>query len=163
VLLAVRDGDELVFVERLSGPDAIPVLTAMGRRRSLHASSAGLALLAHAEPERQERVLSSSLRRYTPNTMVDPTQLRSELDRIRRNGFAVSNGHMSLSALSVAAPVRDRTDGVVASISVVVPVQGADHRRLAPAVVAAARGVSRALGAPSAQQTRRRSRQGMAG
>ena len=42
VLLAVRDGDEMVFVERLSAPRAIPVSSFLGRRRSLHASSAGL-------------------------------------------------------------------------------------------------------------------------
>lgn len=152
VLLAVRDGIEVVFVERLSAPDTVPVLTKLGRRRSLHASSAGLVLLAFAPPDVQGRVLAAPLRRYTAHTLADPEELRSELDRIRRTGIAVSDGHMTLTALSVAAPVRDATDEVVASLSVVVPAEGADQHRLTPAVLAAARGVSRALGAPSAQQ-----------
>lgn len=155
VLLAVRDGDEMVFVERLSAPGAVPVLSFLGRRRSLHASSAGLVLLAYAEPQRQERVFAGPLRRYTSRTLVDPTALRAELDRIRRCGHAISEGHMSLSAVSVAAPVRDETDTVTASLTVVLAGSSADARRLVPAVVAAARGVSRALGAPSAQRSRR--------
>ncbi|GAA3069974.1 IclR family transcriptional regulator [Pseudonocardia yunnanensis] len=155
VLLAVRDGDEMVFVERLSAPRAIPVLSFLGRRRSLHASSSGLVLLAYAEPALQEQVFAGPLRRYTSRTLVDPTVLRAELDRIRRCGHAISEGHMSLSAVSVAAPVRDETDTVTASLTVVLAGSSADARRLVPAVVAAARGVSRALGAPSAQRSRR--------
>jgi DNA-binding IclR family transcriptional regulator len=142
-------------VERLSAPQAIPVLSFLGRRRSLHASSAGLVLLAYADPQLQEQVFAGPLRRYTPRTLVDPTALRAELDRIRRCGHAISAGHMSLSAVSVAAPVRDETDAVTASLTVVLAGSSADARRLVPAVVAAARGVSRALGAPSAQRSRR--------
>lgn len=155
VLLAVRDGTELVFVERLSGHQAVPVLTKIGRRRSLHATSAGLVLLAHAPVDIQQRVLSSPLRRYTANTVVDPARLRVDLAEIRRQGFAVCEGHMARDALSVAAPIREATDTVTAALSVVVPLADADHRRLVPAVLAAARGISRALRAPSAQQTRR--------
>lgn len=159
VLLAVRDGMEIVFVERLSGHGAVPVLTTLGRRRSLHATSAGLALLAHAPTQVQETVLSSPLRRYTPRTVVDPVRLRHTLAEIRRAGYAVCDGHMTLDALSVAAPIVDSTGLVSSALSVVVSA-GTDHRRLIPAVVTAARGVSRALGAPGA---RRHSRSGVAG
>lgn len=143
VLLAVRD--EVVFVERLSAPGTVPVLTFLGRRRSLHASSAGLVLLAHAERELQEEVLARPLRRYTPATITDPGVLRHELDRIRRCGHVVAEGHMSLTAMSVAAPIRGGSDAVAAALTVVRPVQGADARTLVPVVVAAARGVA---GAP---------------
>jgi DNA-binding IclR family transcriptional regulator len=156
VLLAVRDGDEVVFVEKFSAPGAVPVLSILGRRRSMHSSAAGQVLLAHAEPELQERVLARPLRRYTPKTLSDAATLRLELDRIRRCGHAIADGHLSLSAVSVAAPVRDETDAVTAAITVVVHTEvGSDVRRMVPAVVAAARGVSRALGAPSAQRTRK--------
>jgi DNA-binding IclR family transcriptional regulator len=119
VLLAVRDGEEVVFVEKLSAPGAVPVLSFLGRRRSMHSSSAGLVLLAHAEPELQERVLSRPLRRYTEKTLVDPAALRCELDRVRRCGYAIADGHLSLSAVSAAAPVRDETDAVIGTIGVV--------------------------------------------
>jgi DNA-binding IclR family transcriptional regulator len=62
---------------------------------------------------------------------------------------------MFREALGVAAPIREATDTVTAALSVVVPLADADHRRLVPAVLAAARGISQALRAPSAQQTRR--------
>jgi DNA-binding IclR family transcriptional regulator len=75
VLLAVRDGDEVVFVETFSAPGAVPVLSFLGRRRSMHSSSGGLVLLAHAEPELQERVLARPLPRYTAKTLVDSAAL----------------------------------------------------------------------------------------
>ncbi|HWO65171.1 MAG TPA: helix-turn-helix domain-containing protein, partial [Umezawaea sp.] len=62
VQLAVRAGLELVFVERISGRDAVPVRTRVGGRFALHATGVGLVLLAHAPVEVQEEMLASPLR-----------------------------------------------------------------------------------------------------
>jgi site-specific recombinase XerD len=80
---------------------------------------------------------------------VHPHMLRA-LAEIRRAGFAVCDGHLHLDALSVAAPIRGPHDIVVAAVSVVVPSKPGAEVALVPAVVAAARGISRTLGAPSA-------------
>ena len=59
-----------------------------------------------------------------------------------------ATGQIELIALSVAAPVRGRRGEVVAALSVVVPAETSDARAYVPVVRAAARGISRALGAP---------------
>lgn len=150
VQLAVLDGVEVVYVERISGRHAIRIQSRVGGRLPVHATGVGLVLLAHAPSEVQERVLAGPLQRYSPRTIVSPAQLRRVLADVRREGFAVSEGQIELDAISVAAPVYGENDTVVAAISIVVPVEGTDPRTLVPAVRAAARGISRVLGAPRA-------------
>ncbi|MEW2500432.1 IclR family transcriptional regulator [Amycolatopsis sp. CA-161197] len=147
VQLAVLDGAEVVYLERLSGRRAVNVISRVGGRLPLHATGVGLVLLAHAPAEVQEQVLALPLKRYTGKTIRSAEQLRRVLADVRRNGYAVSDGQIELPALSVAAAVRGASDTVVASISVVVPAEGTDPLTLVPAVRAAARGISRTLGA----------------
>ncbi|MFF3856138.1 IclR family transcriptional regulator [Micromonospora sp. NPDC002575] len=145
VQLAVRQDLELVFIERIAGRHAVPVLTRVGGRFALHATGVGLVLLAHAPAEVQERVLAAPLRRYTELTVTDPGRLRRCLADVRRAGYAVSDRQVTMDALSVAAPIR-APEGVVAAISLVVAHDRADPVALVPLVRAAGRVLSRALG-----------------
>ncbi|MFI7432245.1 IclR family transcriptional regulator domain-containing protein [Micromonospora haikouensis] len=145
VQLAVRQDLEVVFIERIAGRHAVPVLTRVGGRFALHATGVGLVLLAHAPAEVQERVLAAPLRRYTELTVTDPGRLRRCLADVRRTGYAVSDRQVTMDALSVAAPIR-APEGVVAAISLVVAHDRADPVALVPLVRAAGRVLSRALG-----------------
>jgi DNA-binding IclR family transcriptional regulator len=147
VQLAVLDGAEALYVERISGREAVNVITRVGGRLPLHATGVGLVLLAHADAALQEQVLAGPLRRFTDKTVTSPPALRRLLAEIRRSQVAVSDGQVELIALSIAAPVYGPTDEVVAALSVVVPTGGPPGSFI-PVVRAAARGVSRTLGAP---------------
>jgi DNA-binding IclR family transcriptional regulator len=145
VQLAVRDDDEVVFVERFAARDAVAVLTQVGGRFALAPTGVGLVLLAHAPLEVQERVLARPLRRYTPFTLTDPRRLRQVLAEVRRTGVAVSDRQVTTDAVSVAAPIEVR-GSVVAALSVVVRGSSpAAVRAMTPGVRAAARGISRTL------------------
>jgi len=146
VHLAVRDGLEVVYIERLSGRSAVGVRSQVGARWPLHATGVGLALLAHGSPALQEQVCGQTLTAFTPFTVTDPERLRRMLADVRRAGCAVSDRQITDDALSVAAPVRGPRGDVVAAVSVVVPVLGAQTQALIPAVRVAARGISRTLG-----------------
>jgi DNA-binding IclR family transcriptional regulator len=146
VHLAVRDGLEVVYIERLSGRSAVGVRSQVGARWPLHATGVGLALLAHSHSALQEEVCGGALASFTPFTVTDPARLRRMLADVRRTGCAVSDRQITDDALSVAAPVRGPRGDVVAAVSVVVPVEGAHTQALIPAVRVAARGISRTLG-----------------
>ncbi|BBC31554.1 IclR family transcriptional regulator [Streptomyces graminofaciens] len=146
VQLAVRDGDEVVYIEWLSGRSAVGVHIRVGARWPLHATGVGLALLAHAEPESQEAYCETPLAVFTPYTIGEGARLRRVLAEVRRTGVAVSARQVTDDALSVAAPVRGQDGSVVAAVSVVVPQLSAQVPVLTPAVRVAARGISRALG-----------------
>lgn len=145
VQLAVREGTEVVFVERIAGTGAVPVLTRVGGRFALTATGVGLALLAHAPVEVQEEVLAGPAERYTPFTVTDPRELRAMLADVRTNGFAVSDRQVTDDAVSVAAPVHDGRGDVVAAVSLVVRHGSAAPHALAPLVRTSARAISRAL------------------
>src|SRR3954468_11378812 len=147
VQLAVREDLEVVFVERIAGRGAVRVLTRVGGRFAMHATGVGLVLLAHAPAEVQEEVLGGPLRSYTEETITDPRRLRRLLAEVRRRGYAVSSRQVTMDAVSIAAPIFGPDRTVVASVSLVLQADAARPRTLAPVVQAAARGISRALGA----------------
>lgn len=148
VQLAVREGLEVVFVERIAGRRAVPVLTRVGGRFPMHATGVGLVLLAEAPAEVQERVLAGPLARFTPHTLVQPTELRRVLSDVRRVGYVVSDRQVTVDSVSVAAPVWGAGGECVAAMSIVIHADGVPPSSLVPAVQAAARGISRAVGAP---------------
>ncbi|MBO0849403.1 MAG: IclR family transcriptional regulator [Pseudonocardia sp.] len=158
VQLAVVDGNDAVYVERLSSRHAVGIITRVGGRLPLHATGVGLVLLAFSEPEFQERVLAAPMRRFTEKTIVSPGELRRVIADVRKRRIAVSDGQITLDALSVAAPVFGADGKVQASLSVVVP-SDRQPAEYIPAVHAAGRGISRGLGwmpdGPSAQRKQR--------
>ena len=141
VQLAVLDGVEALYVERICGRDAIGVISRVGGRLPLHATGVGQVLLAHGDQRLQEAVLAGPLRRFTPKTVTSPEELRRVLAEVRRTGIAICDGQVELRSLSIAAGVRDSSDRVVAALSVVVPADSLAGAYV-PAVKAAARGVS---------------------
>ncbi|MDP9220758.1 MAG: IclR family transcriptional regulator [Actinomycetota bacterium] len=145
VQLAVLDGQEAVYVERLSARGAVGVVTRVGGRLPLHATGVGQVLLAHAPAELQERVLASALAALTTKTIVEPRELRRVLADVRRTGVAICDGQVELKSLSIAAPVRGSSGEITAALSVVVP-SATGATSYVPAVRAAARGISRSLG-----------------
>ena len=147
VQLGVRDGREVVYIERIAGRRAVGVLTRVGGRFPLPASGNGLVLLAHAPEGVQHEVLEGPLQRFTEYTVTDPEHLRRMLAQIRRDGFAVSDRQVTDDAVSVAAPIVDARGEVIASLSIVSRAGGKVVERLAPVVRAAALGTSRALSA----------------
>ncbi|WP_413811026.1 IclR family transcriptional regulator [Streptomyces sp. OE57] len=164
VQLAVRDGLDAVYVERITGHGAVRVLTRVGGRFALPATGVGLALLAHAPREVQERVLAEPLRRWTPYTVTDPAVLRIMLAEVRRTGTAVSDRQVTDDAFSVGCPVRGVGGEVVAALSVVVRCDGPfTPMVLTPAVRAASRSISRALGWEPTRPTRGRRLPGASG
>jgi DNA-binding IclR family transcriptional regulator len=145
VQLAVVDGMDAVYLERLSTRSAVGIITRVGGRLPLHATGVGLVLLAYSDAEFQERVLAAPMRRFTEKTIDSPGELRRVIADVRRRRVAVSDGQITLDAMSVAAPVFDAEGRVAAALSVVVP-HDRPPREYIPAVHAAARGISRGLG-----------------
>lgn len=148
VQLAVREGTQVVFVERIAGRHAVGVRTRVGGRFSMPATGVGLVLLAHAPTEVQEQVLAGSLPRFTERTTTDPARLRSTLADIRKRGYAISEGQVTTDAVSVAAPVLDEDGQVAAALSLVMHAAEARPSTLVPTVRAAARAISRSMTSP---------------
>lgn len=145
VQLAVRENDEAVIVERLSAPGAGGVLYHVGGRVPLHGTGLGHVLLAHSRSGFQEAYLRRDLVLEPENTRVDPAGLRAALQKIRTSGVAHMSRRLPEPAVSVAAPILDRSGNCIAALSTVGSDGSLDIRMLEPAVVAIARAISRDL------------------
>lgn len=143
VHLAVRDGTEALYLDRLRGSESVPVVSTIGSRLPLHATGVGKVLLAHAPPAVEADVLAR-LTRVTPYTVTHPGRLSRQLAAVRRDDYATTSEEMSLGACSVAVPVR-RSGDVVAALGLVVSSIGRDRPRLVAALRVAASGIGRAI------------------
>jgi DNA-binding IclR family transcriptional regulator len=148
VHLAVRDGHQVLYLERLSGRASVPIVSTVGSRLPLHCTGVGKVLLAFAPEAVQREVLQSRLRRVTRHTVTRPGLLAEQLRRIRVEGYATTVEEMSLGACSVAVPIRQAGD-VVASVGIVVPSLRRERARLVSALQVAASGIERSLGVAS--------------
>jgi DNA-binding IclR family transcriptional regulator len=122
-----------VLVERLSARGARRVLYRIGGRMPMHSTSVGLVLLAHAPVAVQDELLAGDL------TGQPDGDLRALLAAIRRDGVAAVSRTSPEAVTSVAAPVLRNRQAVVGQSDQLRPTA------LAPAVVAVARAVSRAV------------------
>ncbi|MDO2384359.1 IclR family transcriptional regulator [Mycobacterium avium subsp. hominissuis] len=143
VHLAVREGTNALYIERLSGHASVPVVSKIGTRLPMHATGVGKVLLAHA-PEAIRTEVLAHLTRLTAHTVIHGGVLRNQLSRVHRDGYATTVEEMTLGACSVAVPVY-RGDDVVAALGVVVPSLNRDKLRLVSALNVAAQGISRSL------------------
>lgn len=134
VHLAVLDGAEALYVAKLSGHDAVPIISRIGGRLPLHATGVGKALLAHQSDDVLRSVLGGSLKRLTPYTITEPGRLARELARVRRTGIATTAEEMTMGSFSVASPVLGRSGAVIAAVAVVVHSRRPQVERIGPAV-----------------------------
>lgn len=144
VHLAVRDGTQVLYLDRLSGRASVPVVSRVGSRLPLYPTGVGKVLLAHAPDDVRQEVLAD-LRPITRYTVVAPGLLNKQLEQVRREGYATTFEEMTLGACSVAVPIRVG-DEVVASLGVVVGTLGRNKATLVAAAQVAAAGIGRTAG-----------------
>ncbi len=146
VQLAVRDGLGVVYLERLSGADAVPLLTDVGSRVPLHATAVGQVLLAFSETAVFDQLMSGGLRGFTGSTITTEDALRRRLAQVRATGVGHSEQEFTPGAFSVAAPVRDAGGSVVAAISIIGHLAKRGEPQFELGVRMAARAISATLG-----------------
>jgi len=142
--LAVRDGDQVLYLERVAGRASVPIVSDVGTRLPMYATGVGKVLLAYAPPEIQTSILLN-LTRITPYTITQPARLREQLRRVLREGFAQTSEEMSLGACSLAVPIHASDGTVVASLGVVVAELRRDRQRLLAGLRVAAQGIERSI------------------
>jgi len=129
--LAVLEGFEAVYIERVPSPGFIQLDTWVGRRMPLHSTSVGKALLAFLPfAETEEIFRSIGLPRFTPRTIGSLPRLKQELQRIRDRGVAVDNEENTPGVRCIAAPIFGPNGRVLAALSLTGPVQQITEERI---------------------------------
>ena len=121
--MSLMQGERLATVNfAYSGAHGTRVTMQDAKFLSYHATSSGLAVLAFSSPEFSNRALVGPLKKYTPQTVVDPLAIAQTLTDIRKSGVAISVGGFEADVHSHAAPIFDSTMAPIGAIAVASPV-----------------------------------------
>lgn len=119
--LAIRDGNQAVYLGRAVSPQRVAAQTQVGMRVPLYCTATGKALLAFAGEEVIDQVMAEQRVKVTSETVVDEKALRKELARTRERGYSVNVGQQDSETAGVAAPLFGMTGDVVAAFGVAGP------------------------------------------
>jgi IclR family pca regulon transcriptional regulator len=125
---AILEGTEVVTVERLRSSDVVNLDITTGSRLPVYCTSLGKAILAFISPAERSRICSQiNFKAFTPYTITDLNLFLSELDRTQMRGYAIAIQELSLDLKTIAVPIFDLSDNVVASFGVSYPIKRAQE------------------------------------
>ena len=123
VSLYVLSEGNRICLEAVKSHHGLARVTVVGKILPIHCGAAGKVLLAYLSDNERKKILhGKSLAKFTSSTITDPVLLEADLERIRRDGYAVSVGEREDGAYSVVAPVMDGKGEIVASLSISGPI-----------------------------------------
>jgi DNA-binding IclR family transcriptional regulator len=151
VQLAVYDDGDVVYVDKLESTQLVIARPDTGNRAPATVVSTGRSMLAFQPAPEIRAVLRRPLPAYTEYSPTSAEEISQMLAQVRRDGYAVNEQTYRLGICGLAAPIRDSTGAVVASVGILVPA----HRFTADAfdlhrdaTVRTALAISSALGGP---------------
>lgn len=144
--LGVLDAGEMLYIERLGADSTATSIARVAKRLPLHACSSGLVLLAFSPVGEQNELLAQPIRRYTPDTITNPHQLRQLLAEVRRTGYAIAKGAIVPDSTGVAVPIFGEHNEIVAALNVIVPKAEPNPGQHVAVLKTAALSISRSLG-----------------
>jgi DNA-binding IclR family transcriptional regulator len=118
VHMAIRDGMQTLYVDKVYGSRKMPVVSRIGGRLPMHATAVGRVLLSAQPQWFIDAYLQRELEAPTPKTITDPKLLADIITDVQRDGFSVTHEQMRVGMLSMALPVHYNGQ-VVASVGLV--------------------------------------------
>jgi len=117
--LAILDDGQVVYIATTDPLGPLHYRSIVGYRHYVHCSALGKALIAELPSEEIRRILRRrGMPALSPGTITDPDMLLSNLERVRRQGYALDDQEGAVGYCCMAVPIRDHTRRVVAAISV---------------------------------------------
>jgi DNA-binding IclR family transcriptional regulator len=121
ILLLVQDGMKGVCLHKVEPERTIKLVADIGKTFPLHAAACGKILLAFTSPALREKIFTLPFEQYTKTTITEPGLLKEEIEKIQRNGYAVSFEEMTPGAAEIAVPLLDAQKNLVAALSIAGP------------------------------------------
>ncbi len=116
--LGVLDGETMLGVAQVDGPNLVAVGDWTGRATPLHCVASGKVLMSSLAEREVLKIVRHGLTQFTERTIVTLEPLLEELARVRRRGYATTIGEYQNDCNAVAAPVRDARGNVVAAVDI---------------------------------------------
>lgn len=117
--LAVLDGQEVVYVDRVDGRGLVKFDTYVGKRAPVNLTAVGKAIAAYLDEDRLDGILAATFRRGTERAPALPVDFKHQLRGYRALGYTLDDEEDVPGVYCVAAPIRNLTGDVVASVGVI--------------------------------------------
>lgn len=147
--LSIFDQGRVFYIEVVRGTRALTITAAVGQRLPAHCTASGKIFLAHLPPVELEAFLSEPIKTYTPKTLTSINELRSELNNVRKQGYAVDDEEFEVGVYAIATPIFNRSGTVIAALSCPSPTSRINPERItriAESLKRAARAISYRMG-----------------
>jgi len=138
--------EALPYIEEMDSPHGLASNVTIGKGAPAYCTGVGKALLAFQPENVVDHVCRLGLTKFTPQTITHPEKLRKELTQVRAQGYAVDNAEHQPDVRCVAAPIRNHSGNVIASLSVSGPATRIPKDRI-PGLAARVREVAGKLSA----------------
>lgn len=122
VLLTVFQGDKATYIDKVDSRQPLRTSSRIGDEAPLHCGAAGKSILAFL-PDSEKRALlgAARLKRFTSRTIGDRQALFRELDRIRNQGYAISDEEINEGVIGIGVPLLDWRSMPVGALSITAP------------------------------------------
>lgn len=115
--LAIRDGNQAIYIEKIEQPNAFVQYSRVGKHLPLHCTGIGKVLAADLPEEKIGSLMGQSFPGYTDNTITKLADLLKHLNQVRKKGYAMDNEELIPGVKCVAAPVFNYRGEVAAGVS----------------------------------------------
>lgn len=128
VSFVIREGDEVIYIERLTTQDMIGFNIRAGLRRPLYLNSMGRAILAFLPEEEQSDILNRTITASGRNDgSLNADLMKTELSKVRRTGYAINKVSYRGGAMAVSVPIFNQKGRPIAGINISMPPDSAEN------------------------------------
>ncbi|MEK5272142.1 IclR family transcriptional regulator [Aeribacillus sp. FSL K6-8394] len=117
--ISILEGTEIIYLQKIECTyPSKKEYTHIGRRNPVYCTSPGQAILAFEDEEVIEKICSQPFKKYGPNTITSPEQLKEKLLKIKKEGYAVCNQEFQKGIIGIGAPIFNEHNKVVAAVNI---------------------------------------------
>ena len=122
--MTVREGDEVVYIEKATPNRMMHVQQLVGSRAPLHVTAVGKLMLALGDDQEcRGYATRTNLPAFTRNTINDLDQLRKEAEKLRTQGYALDDEEAEIGVGCIGTLIHDATGNIIAGLSVSAPIE----------------------------------------
>ena len=122
IQLSQLDGKNVVYIDNIKSTYPFQITSHIGLVNPIHCTSSGKVLLAYQKDRLVDEILVD-LDKFTPSTITDPEILKEELIHIKKMGYSYIENQFIQGIVSIAAPIKDYNNEIIAAISLAGPIQ----------------------------------------
>jgi len=119
VVITTHANDHVIVLDFLLGNSPLEIMLRAGSRFNLNAAAQGKVVLAFGSPVLLEQTLNGNLKPDTSHTITDPVRLQTEIEKVRKQGWADAPEELFLGVNAIAAPIFLEDGSLFGALAVV--------------------------------------------